>query len=225
MGNVFDDFGVTSCRLRGIRGRGERRGRMVTRALQPHSLHFPLFRFRELSRDYDQAEVDHEERADDYQENEVYPVPEGVGVLHVIHYVRPSFQTNYKKYGNPGETDVIERNCSLEWIVALALALGVVVVPINAGIIVDVRDVTVWHGGTVAHQVSYFERRQITAGVHPAVIGTRTNVILTLILEKLLQIVGILDVGQSLEEAALAQYAFPQLHADDTEYEEDEEAQ
>lgn len=31
----------------------------------------------------------------DYQENEVYPVPEGVGVLHVIHYVRPSFQTNY----------------------------------------------------------------------------------------------------------------------------------
>lgn len=31
----------------------------------------------------------------DYQENEIYPVPEGVGVLHVIHYVRPSFQANY----------------------------------------------------------------------------------------------------------------------------------
>ena len=35
-----------------------------------------------------------------------------------------------------------------------------------------------------------FERRQITAGVHPAVVGTRTNVILTLILEILLQIAG-----------------------------------
>lgn len=35
----------------------------------------------------------------DYQENEVYPVPEGMGVLHVIHYVRPSFQTNYLQIG------------------------------------------------------------------------------------------------------------------------------
>lgn len=34
-------------------------------------------------------------RTYDYQENEVYPVPEGVGVLYVIHYVRPSFQANY----------------------------------------------------------------------------------------------------------------------------------
>lgn len=38
--------------------------------------------------------------------------------------------------------------------------------------------------------LTYFERRQIAAGVHPAVIGTRTNVILTLILEILLQIAG-----------------------------------
>lgn len=74
--------------------------------------------------------------------------------------IRKLFGTNvgqvtkaHKKYRNPGETDVIERNCSLEWIVALALALGIVVIPINAGIIVDVRDVTVWHCGTVAHQV------------------------------------------------------------------------
>jgi len=35
-----------------------------------------------------------------------------------------------------------------------------------------------------------FERWQITAGVHPAVVWTRTNVILTLILEILLQIAG-----------------------------------
>lgn len=41
----------------------------------------------------------------------------------------------------------------------------------------------------------------------------------------LADLLGILDVGQSLEEAALAQYALPQLHADDAEYEEDEEAQ
>lgn len=35
-----------------------------------------------------------------------------------------------------------------------------------------------------------FKRRQITAGMHPAVVGTRANVILTLILEILLQITG-----------------------------------
>lgn len=34
------------------------------------------------------------------------------------------------------------------------------------------------------------KRRQITAGVHPTVVGTRTNVILTLILEIFLQIAG-----------------------------------
>jgi len=40
-----------------------------------------------------------------------------------------------------------------------------------------------------------------------------------------IDLLGILDVGQSLEEATLAQYALPQLHADDAEYEEDEETQ
>lgn len=60
----------------------------------------------------------------------------------------------HEEYGDPGEADVIKRDRSLERIVALALALGVVVVPINAGVIVDERDVTVWHCGTVAHQVS-----------------------------------------------------------------------
>lgn len=63
-GYPLDDFGVASSRLRGIRGRGERRGRMVTRAFQPHPFHFSLLRLRELRRDYDQAEIDHEERAD-----------------------------------------------------------------------------------------------------------------------------------------------------------------
>lgn len=41
----------------------------------------------------------------------------------------------------------------------------------------------------------------------------------------LVDLLGISDVGQSLEEATLAQYSLPQLHADDAEYEEDEEAQ
>jgi len=42
----------------------------------------------------------------------------------------------------------------LEWIVALAFAFGIVVIPINAGVIVDERDITVWHSRIVAHQVS-----------------------------------------------------------------------
>lgn len=44
--------------------------------------------------------------------------------------------------------------------------------------------------GEIFVVLTQFERRQIAAGVHPAVVGTRTNVILTLVLEILLQIAG-----------------------------------
>jgi len=37
---------------------------MVASAFQLHPLHLTLLRLRELCRDYDQAEIDHEERAD-----------------------------------------------------------------------------------------------------------------------------------------------------------------
>lgn len=74
---------------------------------------------------------------------------------------RTSNESAHKKYGDPGETDVIEWNCSLEWIVALALALGVVVVPINAGVIIDERDITIWHSRIVAHQVSWMRETPI----------------------------------------------------------------
>jgi len=60
----LDDLGVTGSRLRGIRGRRKGRGRMITRALQPHPLHLSLLGLGELRRDYDQAKIDHEERTD-----------------------------------------------------------------------------------------------------------------------------------------------------------------
>lgn len=60
----LDDFGVTSSRLWGIRGRRERRSRMVARAFLPHPFHLSLLRFRELRRDHDQAKVDHEKWTD-----------------------------------------------------------------------------------------------------------------------------------------------------------------
>ena len=43
--------------------------------------------------------------------------------------------------------------------------------------------------------------------------------------EARLDSLGILDVGQGLEEAALPEYALPELDADDAEDEEDEEAE
>lgn len=41
----------------------------------------------------------------------------------------------------------------------------------------------------------------------------------------LVDLLGVFDVGQSLEEATLAQDTLPELHADDAKYEEDEEAE
>lgn len=49
----------------------------------------------------------------------------------------------HEKYGYPGQADIIERNCSLKRIIALTLALGIIVIPVNAGVVADKRRIVV----------------------------------------------------------------------------------
>lgn len=45
---------------------------------------------------------------DHNEQNEVDPVPERVGILHVVHDIRPSLQRDHKEDGHPCEADVVE---------------------------------------------------------------------------------------------------------------------
>ena len=49
----------------------------------------------------------------------------------------------YEEYGHPGEANIVEGYRPLEWIVPLALALRVVVVPVDARLVADERGVIV----------------------------------------------------------------------------------
>jgi hypothetical protein len=44
-------------------------------------------------------------------------------------------KNTYKKNGYPGETDVVEGNCSLERVIGRGFALGVVLVPVDTGLL------------------------------------------------------------------------------------------
>lgn len=60
---VFDNLRVARGRLRVVRAGRQRRCGRVAQALLAHSLHFAFLRLRELRRNDDQAQVDHEEGA------------------------------------------------------------------------------------------------------------------------------------------------------------------
>lgn len=151
----------------------------------------------------------------DDQKDKINPVPEGMSVLHVVHYVRPSLQTyylhkqrnavksenetraplgggsyasgsaqiiafnlgcredpslawsalikgkqpreqesagerekknvvlTYEEYGHPGKANIVERYRALEWIVAVAFAFRVIVVPVDTRVVADKRGVIV----------------------------------------------------------------------------------
>lgn len=64
VGYVFHYFCVTAGRLAVVSRRGQGAAALEPRTLQAHALHLPLLRFGELGSYDDQAEVDHEERAD-----------------------------------------------------------------------------------------------------------------------------------------------------------------
>lgn len=59
-----------------------------------HAFRLALLRLAELRGDDHETQVDHEERADDDQTDEIDPVPERVRVLNVVHDVHPAFQTD-----------------------------------------------------------------------------------------------------------------------------------
>jgi len=89
----------------------------------------------------------------------------------------------YNEYGHPGQADVVERYGALERVLALRLALGVVIVP------VDTRPVGKGHGGRgIAYQSVVSSRgRQVETRMHPVVFVFRTNVILFLVVQRIVR--------------------------------------
>lgn len=57
---------------------------------------------------------------DHNEQYEVDPVPEWVGILHVVHDIRPSLQRDHKEDGHPCEADVVERYRTLEEIICFS---------------------------------------------------------------------------------------------------------
>lgn len=63
MGYVFDYLGIARGRLRVVGAARQRRCGRIAGPFLPHALHLTLLRLRELGGNDDQAQVDHEERA------------------------------------------------------------------------------------------------------------------------------------------------------------------
>lgn len=78
-----------------------------------------------------------------------------MGILHIIHNICPAFKTDNKKYCHPRKANIIEGNSTLEWIIALAFTFSIIVIPINAGGVVDECNVAIWDSSAIAHDVSY----------------------------------------------------------------------
>lgn len=69
------------------------------------------------------------------KKNEIRPIPKRMRVLNIIHNVRPSFQTDHQKNRDPSESDVVETNWALEGIPGAGPTFGVILIPIDAGIV------------------------------------------------------------------------------------------
>lgn len=83
--------------------------------------------------------------------------------------------------GNPGEADVVKRDGALEGVVPLGLALGVVLVPVDAGLVCgDV--VAPGESRGVADEFPVLGWRQVPAAVHPVVLGLGADVVPVLLL-------------------------------------------
>ena len=60
-----------------------------------HQALFALFGLAELCGDNYEAQVDHEKRTDDDEQNEVDEAEKGMRVHHIVHDVHPSLQGDY----------------------------------------------------------------------------------------------------------------------------------
>lgn len=66
--------------------------------------------------------------------------------------------STYEEYGHPGKTNIVERYRALEWIVAMALAFRVIVVPVDARVVADKRGVIVRQCCVIALHVPCIKR-------------------------------------------------------------------
>lgn len=56
---------------------------------------------------------------------------------------RKNFVSTYEEYGHPGKANIVERYRALEWIVTVAPAFRVIVVPVDACVVAEKRGVIV----------------------------------------------------------------------------------
>lgn len=78
---------------------------------------------------------------------------------------------SYQKYGNPCQTDVIERNGAVKRIDFAGLAVRVVLIPVDT---IRVVDEALLDGGSALHVVLH-EERQVVALMHPGGVRRRTD--------------------------------------------------
>lgn len=87
----------------------------------------------------------------------------------------------YQKDGNPCKADVVEGDGALEGVVALRLALGVVLVPVDAGAVGGLV-ITPGQSRCVAQELAVLVGRYVSAQVHAVVLRLGTDVIAILFL-------------------------------------------
>jgi hypothetical protein len=98
-------------------------------------------------------------------------------------YLQENFQYSgctYKKNGYPGETDVVERNRSLERVIWRRFALSIVLVPVDTGLSCG-RAAGTSDSTVVAQHAPVFVRWQIGALVHAVVLRLGADVVSVLL--------------------------------------------
>lgn len=71
----------------------------------------------------------------------------------------------HEEYGDPRQADVVEGYCSLERIISLTFTLGVVIIPVNAGVVRDESRVVIRQSCAVAHDVACNSKCNIFRGL------------------------------------------------------------
>ena len=104
-----------------------------------------------------------------------------MGVLNVVHDVRPALQTDHQEDGSPGHAHVVEGDGVLKRVLVAGPALGVVLVPIDT---MGVIGVIVAEGlcALMADHVVVSGRRQINASVHTVVLIHAADIIFVQVL-------------------------------------------
>jgi hypothetical protein len=134
----------------------------------------------------------------------------------------------YLKYGHPGEADIIKWYGSLKRIGAIRKAFRIVRIPIDTAKVGHERGRFGHFNCAIANHWVVDVGRYVAAGGHAT--GVRAYVTICVLglvvrVPKRLVHQTVHERRVVVEEAAIAQHALPQLHPDNTEYEENKKTQ